>query len=48
MSFTMNWKIMVPNEPVRFDQGEPLFQAIPLVSNVCADLEDAPMSLIKS
>ena len=41
MSFTMNWKLMVPNEPVRFDEGEPLFQAIPLLTNVCADLENA-------
>ena len=40
MSFTMNWKIMMPNQPVRFELGEPLFQAIPLASNVCADLED--------
>ena len=47
MSFTMNWKIMVPNEPVRFDQGEPLFQAIPLLSNVCADLENADVSYQK-
>ena len=31
MSFTMNWKIMIPNKPVRFEMGEPLFQAIPLV-----------------
>lgn len=41
MSFTMNWKIMTPNEPVRFDVGEPLFQAIPLAGNVCADLQNA-------
>jgi len=41
MSFTMNWKLMVPNQPVRFDLGEPLFQAIPLVSNLCADLESS-------
>ena len=47
MSFTMNWKIMVPNQPVRFDQGEPLFQAIPLLSNVCADLETAEVSYQK-
>ena len=32
MSFTMNWKIMVPNEPVRFELGEPLFQVIPLLT----------------
>ena len=30
MSFTMNWKLMAPNQPVRFELGEPLFQAIPL------------------
>ena len=47
MSFTMNWKIMVPNQPVRFEQGEPLFQAIPLVSNICADLETADVSYQK-
>jgi Family of unknown function (DUF6065) len=47
MSFTMNWKIMVPNQPVRFELGEPLFQAIPLASNVCADLEDASVSYQK-
>ena len=47
MSFTMNWKIMVPGQPVRFDAGEPLFQAIPLVSNVCADLEEASVSYQK-
>ncbi len=41
MSFTMNWKVMRPHEPVRFNLGEPLFQVIPLVSNVCADLEGA-------
>ena len=41
MSFTMNYKILTPNEPVRFELGEPLFQAIPLISNVCADLEAA-------
>jgi hypothetical protein len=44
MSFTMNWKIMVPDQPIRFELGEPLFQAIPLASNVCADLEDASVS----
>ena len=44
MSFTMNWKIVLPNQQVRFDLGEPLFQAIPLVSNVCADLEAASVT----
>jgi hypothetical protein len=47
MSFTMNWKIMMPNQPVRFERGEPLFQAIPLISNVCADLETADVSYQK-
>jgi hypothetical protein len=47
MSFTMNWKIMTPQQPVRFELGEPLFQVIPLVSNVCADLEDARVSYQK-
>ncbi len=41
MSFTMNYKIMTPDEPVRFEVGEPLFQAIPLMNNICADLEMA-------
>ena len=47
MSFTMNWKIVVPNQPVRFEAGEPLFQAIPLVSNVCSDLEAASVTYQK-
>jgi hypothetical protein len=44
MSFTMNWKIMRPGLPVRFESGEPLFQVIPLLSNACADLEAATVS----
>ncbi len=44
MSFTMNWKLMTANEPVRFDVGEPLFQVIPLVGNACADLESAEVT----
>ncbi len=47
MSFTMNWKIMTPGVPVRFDFGMPLFQAIPLAGNVCADLERAAVSYQK-
>ncbi len=39
MSFTMNWRVMTPNQPVRFDMGEPLFQVIPMASNICLDLE---------
>ena len=41
MSFTMNYKLMAPGVPVRFEAGEPLFQAIPLMNNICADLEGA-------
>ena len=41
MSFTMNYKLCVANQFVRFELGEPLFQVIPLLSNVCADLENA-------
>jgi len=44
MSFTMNWKIMKPEESVRFEVGEPLFQAIPLLSNACLDLEGASVT----
>jgi len=47
MSFTMNYKIMTPGEPVRFDVGDPLFQAIPLISNACADLEGASVTYQK-
>jgi len=41
MSFTMNWKIIRPGAPVRFEAGEPLFQSISLSSNPCADIEGA-------
>lgn len=41
MSFTMNWKVERPHEPIRYNMGEPLFQAVPLAGNVCADLEGA-------
>lgn len=41
MSFTMNWQIMRPHEEVRFERGEPIFQAIPLARNPCLDLERA-------
>jgi hypothetical protein len=47
MSFTMNWKVMIPDLPVRFELGEPLFQAIPLASNTCADLEGAAVTYQK-
>jgi len=41
MSFTMNWKIGWPGTPVAFAAGEPLFQVVPLATNVCANLEGA-------
>src|SRR3954470_6607108 len=44
MSFTMNWKFTAAHVPVRLEVGEPLFQAIPLVSNLCADLENADVT----
>jgi hypothetical protein len=44
MSFTMNWKMMMPHMPIRFEAGEPLFQVIPLLSNVCTDLEGAAVT----
>ncbi len=44
MSFTMNYKLAEPGRPVRFEAGEPLFQAIPLRCNPCADLEKAAVS----
>ena len=47
MSFTMNWKIMMPHMSIRFEAGEPLFQIIPLASNVCADIEGASVSYQK-
>jgi Family of unknown function (DUF6065)/Cupin-like domain len=47
MSFTMNWKIMRPGEPVRFEAGEPVLQAIPVSSNSCADIEGALVSYKK-
>lgn len=47
MSFTMNWKFTAPNVPVRFEVGEPLFQAIPIGTNVCADFEQAPVTYMK-
>jgi hypothetical protein len=47
MSFTMNWKIMMPHMSIRFEAGEPLLQIIPLASNVCADIEGASVSYQK-
>jgi hypothetical protein len=47
MSFTMNWKITGPGSTIRFDLGDPLFQVIPLVSNICKDLEGAAVTYQK-
>jgi hypothetical protein len=43
-SFTMNWKLTQPGYAVRFDAGEPLFQAIPMTANIGADLEGATVT----
>jgi hypothetical protein len=43
-SFTMNWKIMSSNLPVRFERGEPLMQITPLATNFCADMEKAAVT----
>jgi hypothetical protein len=43
-SFTMNYKIMEPCEPVRFEAGEPLMQLIPLAGDVGTDLEHAQVT----
>jgi len=47
MSFTMNWKLTAPKGVVRFERGEPLFQVIPLLSNICTDLETAGVTYMK-
>ena len=47
MSFTMNYRLFTPDEPVRFDVGEPLFQVIPIATNVCDDLEEADVTYKK-
>jgi hypothetical protein len=43
-SFTMNYKLTLPGQPVRFEVGEPLLQIVPLTGNVCADLETATVT----
>jgi Family of unknown function (DUF6065) len=47
MSFTMNWKFTAANVPIRFEVGEPLFQAMPIGTNVCGDLERASVRYMK-
>jgi Family of unknown function (DUF6065)/Cupin-like domain len=47
MSFTMNWKIMRPGHPVRFEVGEPIFQAIPLSVDTGAEIEGASVTYKK-
>jgi LPS sulfotransferase NodH len=46
-SFTMNWKLTQPGLPVRFDQGEPLFQVIPLLCDPCHQFELAQVTYRK-
>ncbi len=47
MSFTMNWKLTAPGIPVRFDQGEPILQAIPIGVNIGDQLESANVRYMK-
>src|SRR5215813_11548810 len=47
MSFTMNWKFTAANLPIRFNVGEPLFQVIPIATNLCGDLERASVRYMK-
>jgi hypothetical protein len=47
MSFTMNYKITAPGAAVRFEAGEPLFQVIPIATNVCGDLEDSKVTYMR-
>lgn len=44
MSFTMNWKFTASHQTVRFDAGEPIFQFIPLMNNICTDLQAASVT----
>lgn len=44
MSFTMNYKLMTPFDSTRFEPGEPLFQMIPILTNVCTDLEESDVT----
>ena len=47
MSFTMNWKITSSRLPIRFDQGEPLLQVMPISGNLFSDLEEAKVTYMK-
>ena len=47
MSFTMNWKFTASSVVVRFEAGEPLFQVIPVVGNVCKDLQESQVTYQK-
>src|SRR4051812_37495384 len=47
MSFTMNYKFTAPGVTVRYEVGEPLFQAIPIATNICGDLEAASVRYMK-
>jgi hypothetical protein len=43
----MNWKIGLPHIPIRFPAGDPLFQVIPLSSNLCSHIETATVTYQK-
>jgi hypothetical protein len=47
MSFTMNWKLTAAGAAVRYERGEPLFQVIPVCTNICSDLETAKVTYMK-
>ncbi|HSZ58670.1 MAG TPA: DUF6065 family protein [Tepidisphaeraceae bacterium] len=47
MSFTMNWKITSSRLSIRFDQGEPLLQVMPISGNLFTDLEEANVTYMK-
>lgn len=40
-TFTMNWRILVPEAAVRFELGEPIMQLMPISNNFVRDLETA-------
>jgi hypothetical protein len=47
MSFTMNYKITSSRLPIRFDQGEPLLQVIPIPGALFTNLEEATVTYMK-
>lgn len=47
MSFTMNWKVLLPHVAVRFEPGEPIVQVIPFESNVVKDLTESKVNSLR-